>query len=321
MTASVLEARDRLLLLDGAVGTELVQRGADLHGRADDTDEHDDYWTGRAITTAPAVVRDVHRDYIAAGADLITTNSFRTNPSSLGRVGETGSAERLTTAAVRLAIEARAAARWRGLIGGSIGPIDSCYSPERAPDDHALAEEHGAVAAWLAAAGADVILPETMNSSREAAIAAAAAGRAGRPCLVSFALRDDGRLHTGERLAAAAERLLDARPLAVLVNHCRPALVGPALAELAAVTAGTGVRFGARPHLEKPSKENRWTEPGGLDLEQLIDLVRRWIDAGATVVGGCCGATPRHIAALSRLVEPGRTDQRNGAKTWGGEFV
>jgi homocysteine S-methyltransferase len=215
--------RDRLaegpILLDGATGTELNRRGVDTSLPL---------WSAAALLHSPETVRQIHADYVAAGAEVITANTFRTHERNL-RAGGIADAHRaaaeLTAKAVALARRAADQSAW---VAGSLAPLEDCYSPHLTPDDAALDREHRQMAESLAAAGVDLILVETHNSIREALAATRAAVATGLPVLVSFVCGADGRLLSGEALSAAAGAVLPLRPDAVLVN-CAPARVMEAL--------------------------------------------------------------------------------------------
>lgn len=295
------------VLLDGAVGSELRARGADIRQPLDNTDDHDDYWSGMALLTAPHVVYQLHADYAAAGADVITTDTFRVNRLVLHRLARPETVEALLTRAVALASRA-APGR---LIGGSVGPIEAYDAPHLAPADEQLNREHEATLRALRAVGVTLLLAETMNSIREARLVARLARELALPCWISYTVGPDGHLPTGESLSEAVEALLPHHPEAVLINHCTTQSVDRGLPVLATVLAGTGTPYGARPHL--PPEPTH----GDNDPQHLAGCARRWLDTGARVLGGCCGTNPRHTAALQRLRH---TSQHNSpGPTQGGQ--
>ncbi len=163
----------RVLILDGATGTELDRRGVDTSLPL---------WSARALIVAPEIVRQVHHDYLAAGADIITTNTFRTHRRTLTRAGVGARTRELTQLAVTLAREAIAHSGRTAYIAGSMSPLEDCYSPALVPSADELRAEHLEMARDLAEAGCDLLLVETMNSIREAVIAAECALRQACRC-------------------------------------------------------------------------------------------------------------------------------------------
>ena len=279
------ERRAAPALLDGALGTELERRGAPTLLPL---------WSTQALLERPDLVAAIHRDYVAAGAELLTAGSFRTQRRTLERAGAGARAEELTCLAVSLARGAARTARREVFVLGSQAPLEDCYRPDLVPEAAALAREHAEHAESLAAAGADAILVETMNSVREAAAAARAAGATGLPVIVSFVCGEGARLLSGEPLEAGLEAAARSAPLAVGVNCLPPHAVGACLGILAA----TGLPFGVYPNLGAPDPLRGFAPSADFSPAELAAEARLWIDAGAAFVGGCCGTGPAHVRAL-----------------------
>jgi S-methylmethionine-dependent homocysteine/selenocysteine methylase len=284
----------RPLLLDGAMGTELERRGASCQLPL---------WSARALEDHPALVSQIHADYAAAGAELLTANTFRTQRRTLAHAGLGDRAAELTRQAVRLA---RAAAEnadsgRRIWVAGSASTLEDCYRPDLVPSSRELETEHAAHAQNLAAGGVDAILVETMNSAREALCATRAACATGLPVLVSFVCGDNGVLLSGESLADAALGVARERPAALLVNCLSPLRVEACLPILRA----TGLAYGAYPNLMDPPTPG-WVEGDGgaptLSVTEFAHFASRWLGEGINVIGGCCGTTPDHTRALCKVV-------------------
>lgn len=275
-------------LLDGALGTELTRRGCDTTLPL---------WSARALLEAPDVVAAIHADYVAAGARVLTANTFRTNPRTLARAGLAGHTADLTARAVGLA---RSAAGSGIQVAGSMAPVEDCYSPWLVPDDAALRAEHAELAAALAAAGCDLILVETMNTVREAVIAARAAAATGLPVWVSFTLDPRNRLLSGETLAEAIAGLRPLRPQAALVNCIPVAQVDAALTDLRAALTETGTPFGAYANVGHVDDTVGWTLTDAVSPDAYAASARGWTALGASILGGCCGTTPEHVRAMNR---------------------
>jgi S-methylmethionine-dependent homocysteine/selenocysteine methylase len=275
------------LLLDGATGTELERRGVRCALPL---------WSAHALVHQPELVRRVHADYVAAGAELLTANTFRTQQRTLDRGGAGPRAPELTALAVALARAAAAEAPRPVAVLGSAPPLEDCYSPRLVPDDAALAREHAGHCQNLAASGVDAILVETMNTLREARAALRAARATALPALASFVCGSGARLLSGEPLGEAVALARDEGAVAVLVN-CLPIRDVPAC--LPVLSAGP-LPFGAYANLGAPEPEG-WRRDDR-PPEEFAEAARGWLDAGAVVVGGCCGTTPAHIAALAQLL-------------------
>jgi homocysteine S-methyltransferase len=282
--------RDRLkartpILLDGATGTELARRGIDVDVPV---------WSAGALVTAPDLVREVHADYIAAGAELITANTFRTHARNLSRAGLASRAAELTSLAVSLA---REAAGDCACVLGSQAPLEDCYSPHLVPPDAELQSEHRTMAHQLAKAGVDGILIETQNTIREAVTAARAAAQTRLPVLVSFVCGRDGRLLSGESLSAAVAAVLPLEPALLLVNCLPVDTVSLVLPEL--ISAAGSRPVGVYANIGYADERGQWVNTDNIDPKIYARHAADWLLQGARLIGGCCGTTPAHITALN----------------------
>ena len=280
-----------LLLLDGALGTELERRGHPTPLPL---------WSTTPLLEAPEAVAALHADYVRAGCDIVTANTFRTARASVAPHGH--DARTLTKRAVALAREgvAGAASEREVFVAGSLAPVADCYRPDLVPDETTLRVEHGLHVGSLVAARVDLLLIETMNTIREA-LAALGAARAGLlPAMVSFVVDDEARLLSGEPLADAVAAVLPLEPLAVLVNCCAPASATSAVEVLADTCP---LPFGAYANgAGRPDDEQGWCSEGAQDDEAYARHARTWLAAGARVLGGCCGTGPETVRRLRELI-------------------
>ena len=289
--------RGPYVVLSGACGTELERRGAPTPLPL---------WSAAALTEAPHLVREVHRDHVRAGAAVVTANTFRTIRRTLAKVGRAGEARALVKAAVRLAREgiAEAAPAHRVLVAGSVAPLEDCFRPDLVPGDAELRSEHGLRVGDLVAARADFAMVETMNTVREAVAALGACRAANLPAAVSFTCAAGARVLSGEALEDAVRAVVPFEPLAILVNCCPLAVADEALDALLAHagTIPTGVYANG---LGRPDAADGWRfEPGcGADRAAYRAAARTWLARGARWVGGCCGTTPETVADLCGLVD------------------
>ncbi len=309
---SALLAKHTVLLLDGAMGTELQKRGANTILPL---------WSARALLDAADLVSQIHIDYISAGAHILTSNTFRTTPRTFRRAGIIDRSEELTRRAVDLALAARYRFPGRDiLVAGSLAPLEDCYRPDLVPADSELAEEHALQARRLADAGADFLLLETFGTVREALHVCEAAAATGKEVVLSFLCTPDGMLYGGESLEAAVTATFPCKPAGYSVNCVAARSITKPLAELQRilqkhrmipeVAVGAGipgmVAPDYRPFIAAYGNAGR---PGDERKEELIEdvdageygrLAAEWITQGASIVGGCCGTTPEHIASIGR---------------------
>jgi methionine synthase I (cobalamin-dependent)/5,10-methylenetetrahydrofolate reductase len=279
------------LLADGAMGTMLHARGVPFDQSFDALN-----------LTRPALVAETHRAYLDAGADLIVTNTFGANRYKLAQHGLAARAAEINTAAVDLARRVVEASFKDVLIAGDVGPLGVRLAPfGRVKPEQAHAAFLEQITA-LVAAGVDLILIETMSDLFEAAEAVRAARAAGAPAVaatVTFT-RDDRTL-LGDDPAKVGARLADLGADLIGVN-CSG---GPAQ-----VLRLLGALRGAAPQARLWVKPNAgWPEHVGGRImypatpEYFGEYATAFVAAGASVVGGCCGTTPAHIAAMRRALD------------------
>jgi len=300
-------AAQRVLLLDGGMGSELRRRGVMVD---------DGVWSANALMSAPDVVRQVHLDDLHAGADIITTNSYGITRRALAKAGFEDDYERLNRLAGALAAEARDGvqreAGRRALVAGSLPPLRGTFRPDLVGPYDEIRPLY-AEQAELLAPFVDLFLCETMSSAAEAFAAASAATATGKPVWVAWTLDDDrsGRLRSGETISQAAAALASLPIAGVLANCCAPESISAAIGELA--NQGKA-RCGGYANAYRPVPAN-WvmdgTKPTDGKLTMRTDLspdayarfARKWLAQGATVIGGCCGIGPEHIALIRRLLD------------------
>lgn len=282
------------VFLDGATGTELERRGFSLASPD---------WSAAAIRRAPELLAEIHRDYAAAGAELITVNTFRTHPRNLKGTAWNGLAEKLTREAVQIA---RSAVPEHCYIAGSLAPLEDCYSPELTPPWPELVREHETMVESLVAAGVDVVLIETQITMRESLAAARCCRTAGVPFCVSFTLDRAGHLLSGDSLVETVNRVLPYDPLAILVN-CIPAdEVMPAMLQIQAA-GGTrpqtgGFALGAYANTGRLSSAGTWESTECENPAVYAGYAQQWKEFGFRLIGGCCGTTPEHISLAASML-------------------
>jgi len=296
-----------MLILDGAMGTELQRRGVPMDGIA---------WSGLALETHPGIVRGVHEDYLKAGADILITNSFATSRHVLAPVGLADKAAALTRRSVELACEAvaRAAPDRSILIAGSISSFVPFGNNRHRPAPAAERASYREQAEQLAEAGADFLALEMIRDIDQASTIVEAASATGLPFWVGFTCRlsDDGDTvlllgRDAERpLADCMAPVLAAGPCtAVEVMHADLKTTDRALDIVYKNWTGPVVCYPECSQWENPN----WVF-GDLTPEALVTAAEGWVDRGVAVVGGCCGIGPDHIAALARRLSGRRRGVR-----------
>jgi S-methylmethionine-dependent homocysteine/selenocysteine methylase len=274
------------------MGTELQRRGADTTLPL---------WSARALIECPELVARLHGEEADAGADVLTANTFRTHARTLARAGLGHRAAELTGLALRLAREAARRSGREVLVAGSLSPLEDCYRPDLVPGEEALTREHAAQARRLAVEGADLLLLETHNTIREVLAAARAARSTGLPFVASLVTDGRGRLLSGEPLRDAASALAPLGPDAVGIN-CVPARVLGSDLEALAEASPEGA-LSAYGNLGLPADGAGWAFTEELSPAGYAETAGTWMSPRLRLVGGCCGTTPAHTAALRRRID------------------
>jgi methionine synthase / methylenetetrahydrofolate reductase(NADPH) len=284
--ARELASGGRVLVCDGAMGTMLHSAGVPL-----------DRSLSELNLAKPHLVRDLHAAYLAAGANIVQTNTFDANRLRLARAGLQESVAEINIAGARLAREAVRESGSTALVAGSVGPVMSAAAPRIPYRDREpiLREQIAALASWV-----DLIMLETFGDteSLEQAVTVALA-ECDLPVIAQLTFGDDGRTLRGEEPREAATALA-ALQVAAIGANCTvgPAVLQDVVAELA---AGCALPISVQPNAGVPRRLGRQLRYA-LNTEYFAEAARQFVANGATLVGGCCGTTPAHIRAVARSV-------------------
>jgi len=292
------------VILDGGTGTDIEARGVPMDSQT---------WCAEANRTHPEVVRTVYESYLEAGADVITANTFATSPilfKALGRENEIGEIDRIAVSLAREAVANKGADK--AAIAGSFSvmrPVTegADTSPIFDMPSNELMALFERKAKGLADLGCDLILMEMMRDCDQSLWATEAAVATGLPVWVGISVqrRDDGRLVGFNRqdweLKDIVTSLMSTGATACLVMHNPIELTEDALHIIRANWAGPIGAYPESGHFEMP----HWVF-GDISPPDYVELARRWRRIGATILGGCCGIGPKHIAALTKAFKSGR---------------
>lgn len=286
-----------VILFDGGMGREIQQRRPQAaHG----------LWSASVLLDEPDLVVEIHREYIDAGAVVITTNNYSTIPSYLRKAGMQDRYQELTRLAATLA---RRAVRESGkdiAVAGSLPPLEESYRADLVPPPEIAQPIYQGIAEALRD-DVDLYVCETMSSAAEAhtAAGAALAHGQGKPVYVAWTLDETpGQgLRSGEAVKQAMDALAGLALDGYLFNCTHPEAIEAGLRELKALTTKP---IGCYPNRLNKVPEG-WTLDNEIttglrsDLPQhlYVEAMLRSIQAGATMVGGCCGIGPSDIRALA----------------------
>jgi len=297
-----------VLILDGGISNALETRGCDLA---------DELWSAKVLLEAPDLLREVHLDYLKAGADCIATASYQATLAGFRNRGlDDDAAKAVLALSVDLALEAREefwgevsnrAGRLKPLVAASLGPYGafladgSEYTGKYGISDQELYEFHQERWHLLAEAGADLIACETIPGKGEAEVLLRLLSETpDQWAWISFSCRDGKHLSDGGLLRDAAKACdTELRVVAVGINCTAPELIGPLMEE---ARKGTDKPIFVYPNSgeEYDAREKRWySAPSSTRLDE---AAREWVRSGASGVGGCCRVGPEEIAEIRRAL-------------------
>jgi homocysteine S-methyltransferase len=301
-------AQRRVMILDGALATELELRGADLK---------DPLWSAKCLIERPDLIRDVHLSYFRAGADVATTATYQATFEGFERRGIDGqAAARLMRHAVALAAAARdefwavasnRTGRLRPLLAASVGPYGAMladgseYRGHYAVDDATLADFHEPRLRVLADAGADLLACETLPSLREALILARQLRKYPAVCAwISFSCKDGEHTSEGEDIGECVAQLQKLPQIAAVgVNCTAPQYITSLLRRMRSKTDKPLLVYPNSGECYEASTKQWNGAPGGL---QFGAQARLWYSEGARLIGGCCRTGPAEIRSVKQCV-------------------
>ena len=287
--------RGEVIVIDGGTGTDIQSRGVPMAGET---------WCAEANLTHPAVVRCVHEDYIAAGAEIITANTYPTSPLLFNALGRDADMVRIDKEAVRIA---REAADGRVAIAGSFSvmrPMEPGVDRVKKYREWSEKEARALMrrkAESMAETGVDLIMMEMMRDTDYSLWATEAAVATGLPVWVGISTepREDKRLTGFARpdclLEEVVKALAGTGADVISIMHTLPNHVGDALKTVRETWKGPLGAYPESGFFKMPD----WQFVDIIEPAALCDQARDWQKTGATIFGGCCGTNPQHIKALS----------------------
>lgn len=307
MSYTLIENRLRrgdIVLLDGGTGTELEKRGAAMDPAA---------WCGPATLENTDILEGIHRDYIAAGADIITANTYASSRLMLEAAGYANRFEEINRTAVAAAFRARDASGRRDvLVAGSLSQMCPMAADsdrpdlDREPPTEIMREAFHELATLLRDTGCDLILLEMMYYPHRIPLAFEAAVATGLPVWAGFSVRRDV---DGNVVSFAPERSIPFDDLLRILDevdvqaaglmHSSADIIGEATSILRQKYRGPLLAYPDSGYFRMP----HWQFEDVIEPGALVEFARAWVDEGVQIIGGCCGLSPKHIAALRKAFE------------------
>ena len=292
-----------IVLLDGGTGTELEKRGAAMDPEA---------WCGPATLENADILEGIHRDYIAAGADIITANTYASSRLMLEHAGYADRFEEVNRAAIAAAFHARQTiGRDDVLVAGSLSHMCPMAADSDRPDLNreppleVMRDAFHELATLLCDAGCDLILLEMMYYPQRIPLAFEAALATGLPVWAGFSVRRD---EAGNVVSFAPERSIPFDELLTILDevdvqaaglmHSSADVIGEATAILQQQYKGPLMAYPDSGYFRMP----HWQFEDVIEPEALVEFAHAWVDDGVQILGGCCGLSPKHIAALHKAI-------------------
>lgn len=273
----------RPLILDGAMGTMLRRKYA----------PQGPLWMSYLNIDAPDAIYKIHRRYIKAGADIITTNTFRTNPAAFPSLKRSTHRD-FVKAGVAIALEAAKGAKV--LIAGSNPPAEDCYQKERTITSKALASNHRNHIDLLMDSGADFILNETLSHLDEIQIICNHCSKNKIPFIISFYFDEKLRLLSGEKLTEVIKIVKDYAPAAISFNCIKPVVFKKVNLKTLNYNWGAYLNCGTGAQIDDLIKNC-------ILPEDYLSTLKNILPCSPSFVGACCGSTPEHIKKIKEYID------------------
>lgn len=298
-----------VILLDGAISTEIEKRGVLMDQLA---------WSGLGSKIGGETLLEVHKDYIRAGADVITTNTFSSARHSLAAAGHGEATREINALAVSLAKQAveEASGGRTVLVGGSISPFGAYteIAGFETPPLDVLRDSYREQAQILAEEGVDLILLEMLRDVERASIIVEAALETGIPVWSGFSsMVEEGKpvMALGEYSPGDAivfedmlESIMSLGGDMAIVMHSEVDYIAPTLEEMKRSWIGPLGAYAHSGYWDRP----KWNFDALISREDYLEAAKAWVDAGARLIGGCCGIGPEHIRLLNESLSRGATN-------------
>ena len=278
-----------MLIINGAMGTELMDQGIMLPLPL---------WSAQANTGQPQIVQNIHQKYVDAGADIITTNTFRTTTWSYRRAGYSPKrAQRKAKESLMKAIDLGRSVNPK-ILAGSITSINDCYEPDKFPGKSIAEDSYGETLEWFTEAGVEHIFLETMGHLEEIKIAIDASKNISELYL-SLIIKDKEHLLSGHLIEDVFPIVND--KISCLMLNCNTIDITNRV--LDSFINNWNSKWGVYPNLglTKPEPDGKMIQK--VDDDEFERTMISYIKKSPTIIGACCGSSPKHIRKIKNLLK------------------
>ena len=281
-------------IMDGAMGTELMRRGIELPLPL---------WSSMSNIDQYDQVLNVHKDYIEAGSDILTTNTFRTTPRTFIKAGYSqNESEIISEQCCNMAIAAakHAVKKENTLIAGSVAPLEDCYEPLHFPGKEIAKKEFQLIINNIVRNGVDILLFETMGNFEEIESALQVSNDIDIQRWLSIVMKNNNSLLDGTELNKVVD-LANKNKIDMVLINCTPIhIISDALDMFLEYRKG---KWGVYPNAGEnmPTKDGEFVSK--IDDESFCRAIEDYITLGASVVGACCGSTPNTVRKISNMIQ------------------
>ena len=275
----------RPLILDGAVGSLLQQKENDVDGNL---------WMSHLNFQKPEIVINIHEEYINAGCDIITTNTFRTNPAALKKSGKDLDINKLLKQSVELA--RNTADKFNRLVAGSNPPAEDCYQTERTLNYYDLVDNHEQHIDLLYYHKVDFILNETMSHFDEIKIICKYCSEKDIPFVISLLVTEDLKILSGDYLTDVIKFIRKYNPLLISFN-----CISKNVLDKIVNTISLNFNWGFYLNCGNGNYSDQNIKCG-IDEFEYTQIVKSYLDYKPKLIGACCGSNPKHINHIKKLL-------------------
>tara|TARA_B100000131_G_C18113567_1_gene610497 strand:- start:1217 stop:2080 length:864 start_codon:yes stop_codon:yes gene_type:complete len=281
----------KILIMDGAMGTELQKRGVEVSLPL---------WSANANIEFPEIVKDIHKDYVDAGSDVITTNTFRSTFWTYRKAGYSDRISReLAKKGLYSAVNcAQDVVKNSIKILGSITSVDDCYLPQNFPGKSIAEDTYGYALEWLSDAGVDIFLFETMGNIIEIKCALDIAQSYDKPLWLSIIMKDKNHLLDDTHIEKLFQIIKEYR-IDYLLNNCNQ--IDTTISVLKSFLRFWDGYWGVYPNLGNVDYKNEYFEI--IDKSKFHNALTSIVSLNPDIIGLCCGSSPGHLVRLKKILK------------------